>query len=43
MYLFKLKQFRGLHQVLQLQRPFWHIMGLAPLLDTSDIVLDLHR
>ena len=42
-HLFQLKQFGGLHQMLQLESAFWHVMRLAPLFDTSDIVLYLHR
>ncbi len=42
-YLFQLQQFGGLHQMLQLQCPFWHVMGFTPLFYPGDIVLYLHR
>lgn len=29
------------HQVLELERPLGHIVALAPLLDTGNIVVDL--
>ena len=41
-YLLKLKQLGGLHQVLELKSALWHVVGLAPLFDTRDVVLDLH-
>jgi len=41
-HLLQLEQFSRLHQVLQLQGTLRHVMGLAPLFDTGDIVLDLH-
>lgn len=27
----------------QLERTLWHIVGLAPLLDSRDVILNLHR
>ena len=41
--LLELEKLGGLHQVLQLQSALGHVVRLAPLLDTSDIILDLHR
>lgn len=41
-YLLQLEKLRGLHQVLELEGSFRHVMRFAPLLDTSDVVLNLH-
>ncbi|KAI3483202.1 hypothetical protein L1887_53982 [Cichorium endivia] len=41
--LLELQQLGRLHEVLQLQRPLGHVVRLAPLLDSRDVVLDLHR
>ena len=43
LYLFELQQLGGLHQMFQLKGALWHAMGFAPLLYTSDVVLNLHR
>ena len=42
-YLLELEKIGRLHQVLKLQSALWHVVRLAPLLYTSDVVLDLHR
>ena len=42
-YLLELEKLGRLHQVLELEGALWHVMRLAPLLDTSDVVLNLHR
>ena len=41
-YLLELKQLCCLHEVLQLEGAFGHVMGLAPLLNPRDVVLYLH-
>ena len=41
--LLELQQLGGLHQVLELECTFRHVVRLAPLFNACDIVLDLHR
>lgn len=31
LYLLQLKQFGSLHEMFELEKPFWHVMGFAPL------------
>ena len=41
-HLLELQQFGRLHQMLKLESALRHLVRLAPLFDTCDVVLDLH-